>query len=109
MDDSFQLMLDQARERFRDPIPPSLDSMKFATRFFVATQKRDASEEVVGNAYPGKRLPQRHSTQARKEDNHLLFREFVGAVLLPERLEGCSLHQSLRPNIFRFPTEVETE
>jgi hypothetical protein len=64
IEDPFQLMLDQSREKFRKPIPPKPEPMKFATGFLGATQHKNASEEVMGKTYSGKNcqrvIPPKH-------------------------------------------------
>lgn len=54
IDEPFQLMFDQSKERFKKPIPPIPDPIKLATGFRGATQQRKASDEVNGKTYSGR-------------------------------------------------------
>ena len=47
-------ILDQSSVRFKKPIPPKPEPMKFATLFFGATQQRNAKEPSIGNTNSGR-------------------------------------------------------
>ncbi len=46
--------LDQSSDRFKNPIPPKPEPMKFAVRLCGATQHKNASDPTNGKTYSGR-------------------------------------------------------
>lgn len=88
-------MVDQSRDRLRNPIPPSPELMKLADAFRGATQHKNASDESIVKTYSGRNCQKNTAIRVRKNtriclldtgDGYSLCRVWVSKSAVWQRL-----------------------